>query len=159
MALAALIPTAAHAYSPAFVSQEASRFGPSEIREAIARWVANDRLDLADALVASGLSQYPDNEHILALAALVAEVQQDWVLAQERLEALLRVQGEGASPETLHHLIRVLRCRGVHTKAYLQAQQAAARFPSHAGLVQAHAELTELLASVPLTPDETGLAP
>lgn len=141
-------------HGPMFVAEEASRFSASEIREAIAHWVGQGRMDLAEALVAAGLSQYPDSEDILALGALVCEVQQDWAQAQERLEHLMGVQGERVPAETWHHFIRVLRCRGAYFNAYLEAQKATARFPRHEGLALLHGELQALMESVPVTASE-----
>lgn len=155
MALAALSPVASQTQPLVFMADEASRFSASEIREAIAHWVAQDRLDLADALVAAGLSLHSDSEDILALGALLAEVNQDWAQAQDHLERLIAVQGEQVSAESLHHYVRVLRCRGAYFNAYLQAQEALKRFPHHEGLRTAHAELTELLESVPLKAQES----
>lgn len=150
MALPALSPLATASPPPLFMPEEAARFSAPEIRQAIAHWVGQDRLDLAEALVVAGLSQYPDSEDILALGALVSEVQQDWAQAQERLEQLMRVQGAQVPAETLHHFIRVLRCRGAYFNAFLQAQTAIACFPGHAGLRQLHSELALMLESVPM---------
>jgi hypothetical protein len=148
MALAALSPSASAGLSPLLMAEEVERFSASEIRQAIAHWVGENRTDLAEALVVAGLSQYPDSEDILALGALVSEVEQDWSVAQERLECLMRVQADRVPAETLHHFIRVLRCRGAYFNAYLQSQAAIGCFPEHQGLRHLHAELTQLLESV-----------
>ncbi len=136
--------------SPMPVAPEASRFSPSEIRQAIASWVAQDRLDMADALVAAGLAQYPDSEDILAIAALLAEVNQDWAQAQHCLERLMAVQGEQVRAETCYHLVRVMRCRSAYFNALIQAQTAVEKFPEHAGLKEAYAELLGMLDVGPL---------
>jgi hypothetical protein len=154
MALPAMISSTAPAYSPLYMAHEASRFSAQEIREAIAYWVSQDRLDLADALVAAGLSQYSESEDILALAALVAEVQQDWAQAQDRLETLARVQDKGVTADTLYHLIRVLRCRNAYFKAYLKAREAVQWHPDHPGLNKAFTELQALMESVSLSVTE-----
>jgi hypothetical protein len=133
---------------PLFMAEQASRFSASEIRHAIAYWVGQNRLDLAEALVVAGISQYPRSEDILALGALVSEVYQDWPLAQDRLEQLMTVQGAQVPAETLHHFVRVLNCRGAYFKAYLESQKALERFPRHEGLRQLHAELKALMESV-----------
>jgi hypothetical protein len=136
---------------PPFIrAEEAMRFSAPEIRHAIAYWVEQDRMDLAEALVVAGVSQYPFSEDILALGALVSEVIQDWAQAQDRLEQLMQVQGTAVPPETLHHFVRVLHCRGAHFKAFLEAQKAVTRFPQHAGLQQLYADLKALLESVPM---------
>lgn len=154
MALPAMISSPSIAYSPLYMAHEASRFSAQEIREAIAYWVSEDRLDFADALVAAGLSQYPLSEDILALAALVAEVQQDWVQAQDRLETLVRVQGKYVTADTQYHLIRVMRCRNAFFNAYLQAQEAVQSHPEHPGLKQVFEELQALMESITLTATE-----
>ena len=155
---AAAITCTPSSFSPAFVAEEASRFSASEIREAIANCVGENRLDLADALVAAGISQYPYSEDILALAALVAEVQQDWQLAHERLQVLLQLQGSRVTAETLHHFVRVLSCRHAHFEAYLQAKAALTKYPHHQGLRRSYDRLKELMESVPVsiysTPDK-----
>ena len=69
---------------------------------------------MADALVAAGLAQYPDSEDILAIAALLAEVNQDWAQAQNCLERLMAVQGDHVQAETCYHLVRVMRCRSAY---------------------------------------------
>jgi len=140
---------------PPFIrAEEAMRFSAPEIRHAIAYWVEQDRLDLAEALVVAGLSQYPDSEDILALGALVSEVLQEWSLAQERLELLMRIQADKVPAETMHHFVRVLRCRGAYFNAYLQSQTALAWYPEHVGLQQLYSDLKQLMESVPLKASE-----
>ena len=90
--------------------REVSRFTPEDIRVAISELVAQDRMDLADALVAAGLSLYPDSEDILAIAALLAEVHGDWSSADSLLDKILSLQGKKATASAWHHKVRVQRC-------------------------------------------------
>ena len=135
---------------PMFMAEDIDRFSAAEVRQAICAWVGESRMDMADALVAAGLAMYPDSQDILAMGALVAEVNQDWAQAQDCLERLVTVQGDAVSAEVLHHLVRVLRCRGAYFNAFIHAEKAILRFPQHSGLIQAHSELAELLESVPV---------
>ena len=136
-------------YQPMFTAEDADRFSAAEVRQAIAYWVGQDKLDVADALVAAGVAMYPNSEDILAIGALVAEVNQDWAQAQDCLEKLIEIQGDAAAAECWHHLVRVLRCRSSYFQAFIKAGIAVKAFPAHQGLRQAHAELTQLMESVP----------
>lgn len=133
-----------------FMAEDIDRFSAAEVRHAICAWVAEGHLDMADALVAAGLAMYPNSEDILVMGALVAEVNQDWPQAQDCLDRLVTVQGNEVSAEVMHHLVRVLRCRGAYFQAFVRAEKATLLFPQHAGLIQAHAELAQLLESVPV---------
>lgn len=150
MPRAAIAPVMPMSPPPMFMAEEASRFSAAEVRQAIAYWVGENRMDVADALVAAGVGMYPDSQDILAIGALVAEVNQDWAQAQDCLERLIAVQGQAVSAESLHHLARVLRCRGAYFQAFTKARQALELFPQHPGLHQVHAELTQLLESIPV---------
>ena len=125
--------------------REVSRFTPDQIRQTIAELVSNNQTDLADALVAAGLSLYPQSEDILAIAALVAEMRQDWLAAGELLEQLLEVQ-DGRSPvSTWQHWIRVLRCQ-VEPAAALHATECALQiFPDHPALLAEKQSLQDML--------------
>ena len=92
-------------------ARDVSQFSAAEIRQTMADLVATDRVDLANALAAAGQSLYPESEDILAMSALLAEIQQDWTQAEELLRKLVQVQGAAATPFTWRHLIRVLRCQ------------------------------------------------
>lgn len=109
--------------------RDLSQFSAAEIRQTMADLVVADRTDLANALAAAGQSLYPESEDILAISALLAEVQQDWTSAQELLLKLIEVQGDAATPVTLRHLIRVLRCQCEPGKALQVAKQALAAYP------------------------------
>lgn len=137
-------------YENYFTAEEASRFTASEIRQAIAYWVGQGRMDLADALVAAGISLYPDSEDILAMGTLVAEVNQDWALAQECVESLMEVQGMAATAETWYHLVRIMRCRGAYYNAFRHVQKAIRIFPAHEALREMHEQLAALVEAAPV---------
>ena len=92
-----------------------SQFSAAEIRQTLADLVAADRIDLANALADAGQSLYPDSEDILAISALLAEIQQNWTLAEDILRKLVDAQGAATTPFTWRHLIRVLRCQCDHS--------------------------------------------
>ena len=83
-----------------------ARFSPAEMREAIQELVGEDRLDMAHALVEAGLAFHPESDDVLAIAALVAMVQQDWVQAIELLTKLMLVQDGNVQPFTHLMLVR-----------------------------------------------------
>lgn len=122
-----------------------SQFSATEIRQTMADLVATDRLDLANALAAAGQSLHPESEDILAMSALLAEVQQDWTSAEELLRKLVDTQGGDATPFTWRHLIRVLRCQCEPGKAMQAAAQALAQHPQDVLLQE---ELVSLQALV-----------
>ena len=146
-------PTMASAspYEQVCSAEQASAYSAAQIREAIAYWVGHDRLDIADALVAAGMGLYPESEDILAIGALLAEINQDWAQAQDCLERLMAVQGQAATAESFFHLVRVMRCRSSLFSAYRTAQRGLEKHPQHAGLNQELTELTELLEVAPVS--------
>lgn len=110
--------------------RDVSQFSAAEIRQTMADLVATNRIDLANALAAAGQSLYPESEEILAISALLAEIQQDWTGAEELLRKLVDTQGAAATPFTWRHLIRVLRCQFEPGKALLVAQEAMLAHPT-----------------------------
>lgn len=147
MSQAAPSTSVASPYEHVCSAEQATAFTASQIREAIAHWVSQGRMDHAEALVAAGLALHPDSQDILAMGALLAEVNQDWATAQDCIERLMAVQGEDAPVATWHHLVRVLRCRQAYYKAFVHASRALERFPDHAELREEHAQLAALLES------------
>lgn len=119
----------------------ASRFSPAEIRQAIAELVTHQHIDMARALCEAGLSLYPDSEDIVSISALLAELDQDWQIAQQHLEKLLELQGHFSQALVWRHLIRVVRCQLEPLKALKLAQQAAVLHPQDTDL---QAELNAL---------------
>jgi tetratricopeptide (TPR) repeat protein len=131
--------------------RDVSKFSAAEIRQTMANLVAADRLDLANALAAAGQSLYPESEDILAISALLAEIQQDWTGAEELLRKLVNTQGDAATPFTWHQLIRVLRCQCEPGKALEVAQQALKAHPADGILNEEFLALRELVSEqVPL---------
>lgn len=123
-----------------------SEFSPAEIRQTIADLVTRDQLTLANALSDAGLSLYPQSEDILAISALLAEVQADWVNAEQMLEQLIAVQNQVATPMVWRHLIRVQRCHCEPGKALHSAEQASRYHPDDADLALELDDLRALLA-------------
>jgi hypothetical protein len=123
-----------------------SQFSAAEIRQTLADLVAADRVDLANALADAGQSLYPDSEDILAISALLAEIQQNWILAEDILRKLVDTQGAATTPFTWRHLIRVLRCQCEPGKALLAAQQALAAYPDDDALNDEFLTLQELVS-------------
>ena len=126
--------------------RELSQFSAAEIRQTMADLVVADRMDLANALAAAGQSLHPESEDILAISALLAEVQQDWDSAQELLVKLVEVQGDAATAVTLRHLIRVLRCQCEPAQALQVAQQALSMHPQDTALQEEFSSLQALLS-------------
>ena len=126
--------------------RELSQFSAAEIRQTMADLVVADRMDLANALAAAGQSLHPESEDILAISALLAEVQQDWDSAQELLVKLVEVQGDAATAVTLRHLIRVLRCQCEPAQALQVAQQALSMHPQDTALQEEFSSLQALFS-------------
>ena len=122
-----------------------SEFTPGEIRQTIADLVSRDRVDLANALSDAGLSLYPHSEDILAISALLAEIQRDWSAAEELLTELINVQGAAATANSWRHLIRVQRCHCEPGQALISARLATEQHPHDADLAQELAELQDMV--------------
>ena len=127
-------------------ARDVSAFSAGEIRQTMADLVAANRVDLANALAAAGQSLYPESEEILAICALLAEIQHDWTGAEELLRKLVSKQGAAATPFTWRHLIRVLRCQCEPGKALQVAQQAMLAHPTDATLSDEFLALQELVS-------------
>ena len=123
-----------------------SQFSAAEIRQTLADLVATDRIDLANALADAGQSLYPESEDILAISALLAEIQQNWTLAEDILRKLVDTQGAATTPFTWRHLIRVLRCQCEPGKALQAAQQALDAYPDDDQLSDEFLALQELVS-------------
>lgn len=127
-------------------ARDVSNFSAPEIRQTLADLVAADRVDLANALAAAGQSLYPKSEDILAISALLAEIQKDWVTAEDMLRKLIETQGAAVTPFTWRHLIRVLRCQCEPGKALQVAKQAMVAHPTDAALNDEFLALQELVS-------------
>jgi hypothetical protein len=77
---------------------------------------------------------------------LLAEIQQDWITAEDMLRKLVETQGDAATPFTWRHLIRVLRCQCEPVKALQIAQQAMLAHPADALLNDEFLALQELVS-------------
>ncbi len=134
-----------HASAGRMLSSDAvARFSPGDIREAIQELVAQDRLDMANALIDAGLALHPESDDLLAIAALVAMVRQDWLQAIELLTKLMLVQEGAVQPFTHLMLVRALRSN-LEPAAALQATVSGLiQYPDHAELLAEQVALFEL---------------
>jgi len=122
---------------------------PVKVREWVAELFEQNHLSLAIALAEAGLALYPDSEDVLVIAALVAEVQQDWQHSRELLEHLIKVQAGNTPPQVWHHLARVLRCEGNPQRALSVARKALGQHPASLDLLQLVKELLPQLTDAP----------
>ena len=120
---------------------DVSRFTAGEVREAISALVAQDRLALADALCEAGLSLHPGDENILSMAALMANLHQDWARSEEYLRELMAVQGNSATEFTWNLLVRVLRCQAEPVEALCMVKVGLHQYPHSADLLREKEEL------------------
>jgi hypothetical protein len=121
-----------------------SRFSSQDVREAISALVAQDKLALADALCEAGLSLHPGDENILSMAALMANLHQDWARSEQYLRELMAVQGSGATEFTCNLLVRVLRCQAEPIEALNMAKAGLTYYPESADLRREVAELEDM---------------
>jgi uncharacterized protein HemY len=120
---------------------DVSRFTAGEVREAISSLVADDKLPLADALCEAGLSLHPGDENILSMAALMANLHQDWARSEEYLRELMAVQGNSTTEFTWNLLVRVLRCQAEPIEALSVVRDGLMQHPESADLLREKAEL------------------
>jgi hypothetical protein len=121
-----------------------SRFSSQDVREAISALVAEDKLALADALCEAGLSLHPGDENILSMAALMANLHQDWARSEQYLRELMAVQGSSATEFTWNLLVRVLRCQAEPIEALSMAQAGLTYHPESADLRREVDELKDM---------------
>ena len=130
-------------------ASDVSSYTPGDIRQSIAELVAQNSLALAEALTDAGLSLYPKNEEILAIAALLAEVREDWGTAAVLLRQLVEVQGPHNTPTTTWiHLVRVLRCMCEPKQALESVEMALSHHPNDAVLQNEKTSLSTLFDSM-----------
>jgi tetratricopeptide (TPR) repeat protein len=113
------------------------------IRQAISVLMAQGEIAMATEMAELANILHPGHEAILAVGALVAEVNQDWLKAHALLAQLQQLQGPAVTAETLQHQIRVLRCMGSTAQALDKAKEALDRFPANEAL---QTEYEEMLA-------------
>ncbi len=119
------------------------RFSPQEIREAIQNLVATEQFELANALADAGLSLYPKSEDILAIAGLLAMMNQDWPMAVELLDELMAIQGTTAPAFTFVMMVRALRCNLDPARALEVANRGLSLYPQQVELVAEKLSLAE----------------
>ena len=129
-------------------ASQIARFSTTEMREAIQVLVGEDRLDMASALAEAGLAIHPESEEVLAIAALVSVVRQDWVLAIELLTKLMQLQGSNVKPFTHLMLVRAFRSNLEPASALGAAVTGLIQYPEHPELL-AEQEALLKLAGVP----------
>jgi hypothetical protein len=127
---------------------QVSEFTASEVREAISALVAEDKTALADALCEAGLSLHPSDENILSMAALMANLHQDWARSEQYLRELMDIQGASATEFTWNMLVRVLRCQCEPLEALTMAKAGLSNHPSSVDLKRECAELREQLGEI-----------
>jgi hypothetical protein len=132
-----------HPPAPAVLAPERP-LDPGTIRETVSALIAQGELALASEMTDLAIVIHPNNESVLALSALVAEVAQDWFKAHALLTRLRHLQGASITSETYRHEIRVLRCMGSNTQAIGLAQIALQKFPTDNVLQQEHEDLLSL---------------
>ncbi len=129
--------------------RDLSEFSPSDFREAISSLVANDKVGLADALCEAGLALHPSDPHILSMAALMANLHQDWTRAEDYLRELIGIQGDAHVTEfTWNLLTRVMRCQCEPLEALSAAKTGLIYHPVSADLQREAAELKDLVGEV-----------
>jgi hypothetical protein len=116
-------------------SQVVRSYTPAQIRETIQELVANEQMDLANALGDAGLSLYPHSEDILAIAGLLSIMNQDWQLAVELIDELMEIQGEKTPVFTYVMMVRALRCNCDPHRALDMVNRGLALFPEQIELL------------------------
>ena len=124
-----------------FDTRDVSQFSAAEVREAISSLVAADKLALADALCEAGLSLHPGDENILAMAALMASLHEDYARSEEYIRELIDVQQGQATEFTWNLLVRVLRCQAEPIEALGMAKAGLQQHPASADLLREKQEL------------------
>ena len=83
---------------------------PETIRETVSVLIAQGELAMASEMTDLARVIHPNDESVLVMSALVAEVSQDWFKAHALLTRLHHLQGEALTAKTYRHEIRVLLC-------------------------------------------------
>lgn len=127
-----------------FDIRHVSEFTASEIRESISALVAKDDIAMADALCEAGLSIYPADENILAMAALMSSMQGDYPRSEDYVRELINVQKGHSTEFTWNLLVRVLRCQAEPIEALAMAKAGLLHHPSSEDLKREKQELEAL---------------
>ena len=134
--------SAAHLASPQDVVKEVSRFSPVDFRLGIQWLVAQNNPNLAQALAEAGLSLHPNSEDILAISGLLAMTREDWPLAIELLQDLVKIQQEKVQPMTCQMLARAWACNLDMDQAHQVLDSSLKLWPDNEILVQEKETLT-----------------
>ena len=116
--------------------KEISQFSPEDFRHGVQWLVAESHHDLAQALAEAGLSLYPASEDILAISGLLAMTREDWPLAIELLQDLVKVQKERVQPMTCQMLARAWACNLDMDQAHTVLDSALKIWPDNETLIQ-----------------------
>lgn len=125
----------AHAFA-AEQFEDAKKMAPHEVRQTVAALVAEDKLTLAVGLCEAALAIYPDEQDILSIYALVAELKQDWALSEQLLVRLIELQGADSTELAWLHLVRVLVCQNRKEDAWIAISFAVTKFPQSSSLAE-----------------------
>jgi predicted Zn-dependent protease len=128
---------------------EVSRFVPADFRTGIQWLLANDKIELAQALADAGLSLHPYSEDVLAIAGLMAAAQQDWPLTIELLQDLRKVQQGQVQPMTYQMLARALFCNSDRPQARLVLEEGLRAWPADPILSQELIGMADSIHSLP----------
>lgn len=132
------------AHTGRFDTRDVSQFSAADVREAISALVAADKLALADALCEAGLSLHPADENILAMAALMASMNEDYARSEDYIRELIDAQHGQATEFTWNLLVRVLRCQAEPIEALTMAKTGLLQHPASADLLREKEELEAL---------------
>lgn len=119
------------------------RFSPLEIRETIQSLVADEKIELANALGDAGISIYPDSEDMLAICSLLAMMNQDWQTAIEMMDQLIALQNDKVPPFTYVMMVRALRCNLEPARALEFARKGLDKYPNQVELIAEKLALEE----------------
>lgn len=125
-----------------------ARFSPIEMREAIQELVGQERFDMASVLADAGLAIHPESEDVVAIAALVAMVQQDWTQAIELLTKLMQLQEGNIQPFTHLMFVRALRSNLEPAAALAATVTGLSQYPDSKELLAEQDSLFELAGLV-----------
>jgi tetratricopeptide (TPR) repeat protein len=129
-----------------------SDYSPTDFREGIQLLVAEDNMEMAQALADAGISLYPNNEEIFAIAGLLAITRSDWPLAIELLQDLCDLQKEQVQPMTYQMLGRSLWCNLDLTEARQVIATGLKMYPGNELLLAEQAEMSTAESVMPGSP-------
>jgi hypothetical protein len=127
---------------PASVRTLAERSTPTEIRIDIQKLLAQEQIQLAQALGDAGLALHPSSDEMLGICALLAMARSDWEESLDLLNQLQYVQGENTPATTFWLQARCHRCLGNDRDAAAALESGLMKFPASAEL---QAELTMMI--------------